>query len=122
MFRRIVLTIVLASALVSGRSLVDPIRELPPATTGQSYGVVLKAASEACSISGVTWELAAGALPEGLTISSKKLSGSTLVTGEWEFALRASTACTDRIVPFRLVVRQAGQADLTSVQSRSRKR
>jgi hypothetical protein len=112
-----------AAALLPGRSLFDPIRDLPPANAGESYAAPLNpSAQNSCAIRDVTWQVAAGELPEGLRISSGKLTGFAHRAGAWEFALRASTACADVIVPFRMVVRNSGQADLISVQSRSRSR
>jgi hypothetical protein len=123
---KLLLLLPLSSVLFSG-PLFQQVRDLPAAVVGQRYATDLKVTfSPGCSVSGVNWGLVAGDLPGGMTLTAGRLQGEPAATGSWEFALRASSACSDAIVPMRLTVFTPksgdGQAALISVQSRSRKR
>jgi hypothetical protein len=88
-----------------GDPLFERIRELPSAYVGEKYTALLHASLPGnCSIRGVHWQVAAGQLPSGVTLAGSRLEGTPRTAGGWEVALRASSACSDVIVPLRVLV------------------
>jgi hypothetical protein len=114
----------LVSMVLFGGSLFDSIRNLPPGVLGEKYTAALKfGPAGGCSTVGVNWQVAAGSLPRGMRLVEGKLEGVPDRTGIWELAMRASSACSDVILPLRIAVTdRVIQDDLISVHSRSRSR
>jgi hypothetical protein len=95
----------LFAATMFGDPLFERVRELPPAHLGEKYTAVLQAGLPGnCSIPGVHWQVAAGQLPAGVTLAGGRLQGTPRAAGGWQVALRASSACSDVIVPVRVMV------------------
>lgn len=75
---------------------------LPDATVGASYDVSLAAAGGTGSYA---WDVAAAALPGGLTLESTgRLYGTPTDSGTHSFSLRVSSGSTTRTAPFQLRV------------------
>jgi hypothetical protein len=111
----------LFAATVFGDPLFERMRELPTGHVGRKYAAVLTARfSGQCSIQGVNWQIAAGDLPEGVTLRSGRLEGTPTATGGWEIALRASTACSDLIVPIRLTISEPNGSQVAAASKNHR--
>jgi hypothetical protein len=115
------------ATLLIGGPVFEQLRDLPDAVVGQKFTADLKVSfGTTCSVPGTNWSVVAGYLPEGMALSAGRLHGVPAAAGAWEFALRASSACSDAIVPVRVTVAARkspdAQAALISVHSRSRKR
>ena len=106
------------AATLFGGSLFERIRELPSAYVGKTYSAVLQANGPgSCSIVGMDWQVAAGDLPPGVTLAGSRLKGTPRTAGSWEIALRASSACSETIVPVRILGAEPQDARKTDVSS-----
>lgn len=95
--------------------IADPIETvaLPPALRGAEYSVALRVGSSVTS--GITWELATGSLPPGLSLSSSRIQGIPTATDTTEITLRlvSDQVTVSRTFELRVVAERTQEYNIT---------